>query len=208
MRIPIVVTADTRKLDRVDHDRVPGTERADEGAAEARTSNLPERLARTELPVRIDEVLGLDEHRQIALVRDVEEDGEHASDDRDDEELRQVEHAERVGDRDRADDRHAPDVRPDEHGPAAPPVDPRAGGQRDQQEGELRARGERADFERRRVEGDDREERDGQLGDRATDLADRLASPQQDEVPVLENGGLLRRRSLLLLLGHPVWLPK
>ena len=116
---------------RVDHDRVPGAERADEHASEARAGHLPERLARAELAVGVHEVLGLDEHRQVALVRDVEEHGEHAGDDRDDEELRQVEHAERVGDRDRADDGHAPDVGPDEHRPAAPPVDPRAGGQRD-----------------------------------------------------------------------------
>ena len=201
MRIPIVVTADTRKLERVDQDRVPGAERADEHAAEARAGNLPERLARTELAVRIHEVLGLDKDRQVALVGDVEEDGEHAGDDCDDEELRQVEHAEGVGDRDRADDGHAADVRPDEHRSAAPSVDPRTGGQRDEEEGELRAHGQRADFERRRVEGDDREERDCQLGDRAADLTHRLPRPEKDEVSVLEE------RSLLLL-GHPVWLPK
>ncbi len=201
-----MVTADTRKLERVDHDRVPGAERADEHASEARAGHLPERLARTELAVGVHEVLRLDEDGQVALVGDVEEDGEHAGDDRDDEELRQVEDAEGIGDRDRADDRHAPDVRPDEHGPPAPPVDPRTGGQRDQQEGELRARGERADLERRRVEGDDGEERDGELGDRAADLTHRLPGPEQDEVPVLEERSLLLR--LLRRVSHPVWLPK
>ena len=48
---------------RVDDDRVTRAERADERAAEARAGDLSERLARAELAVGIDEMLGLDEDR-------------------------------------------------------------------------------------------------------------------------------------------------
>ena len=189
------------EADRVDQDGVSRAEHADEGSAEARTRDLSERLARAELAVRVDELLRLDEHRQVALVRHVEEHREHAGDDRDDEELREVEHAEGVGDRYRADDGQAPDVSPDEHRTPAPPIDPRARRQRDQEERELCAGGECADLERGRVERDDREQRERELGDRAAHLADRLARPEEDEVPVLEEGSLPD-------FGHPVWLPK
>ena len=48
----------------------------------------------------------------------------------------------------------------------------------------MRARRQSSGLERRCVERDDREERDGQGGDGAADLADGEPRPQQDEVAI------------------------
>ena len=113
--------------------------------------------------------------------------------------MREVEHAEGVGDRYRADRRA--ECPPDEHWTPAPPIDPRPRAARSGRERGCIARGERADLERGRIERDDRERRkEHELGDRAAHLADRLAQPEQDEVR--SRGGSLPD------FGHPVSLPK
>ena len=97
---------------------------------------------------------------------------------------------------------HAPDVGPDEHRPTPPAVDPRASGQRDQQERELGARGECADLERGRIERDDREQRDASW---VTELPTSLTVwPVQSRTKfaVLEQSGSVSSRTSATRYGY------
>ncbi len=167
--------------DRV-HGHGPGrADQADQAAADTRAGHLREGLGRAELAVAVDQVLLADQDGQVALVGHVEEDGAHPGGDRDCVQLAQGKYAERGGQRDRADDQHPGDVAPDHQPPLGAPVHDGAGRQGDQGEREGRRRGEQADLERGRPEHDDRGQRERELGDGGTHLADRLPAPQQQE---------------------------
>ncbi len=121
---------------------------------------------------------------EIGLVGDVEEHGQDARDERDDEQLDERERTERVGDRNGAEREHPPDVGRHHH-PAAPdPVDPDACGQPDDEEGRGRRRGEERHLEGGGVQRADGEEGDGEKAHLGAELAHRLAPPEQAEVSV------------------------
>ena len=66
------------EADGVEEHGVRGGEELDEHAAEPRAADLRGRAADLELRVAVDDLLALDERRQVRLVRDVEEDLERA----------------------------------------------------------------------------------------------------------------------------------
>jgi len=90
-------------------------------------------------------VVTLDECRKVRLVGDVEEDGQRSGDEADDAELDVRDVRDRGGDGQRAECERAADIGGDEDGPARNAVDPRSGGQREQQEREKLDRAEQRD---------------------------------------------------------------
>ena len=81
-----------------------------------------------------------------------------------------------------SEERRPPEVAEDQDRAPREPVDPDAGGQRDEQEGRELDHVERRDLERADVERDDRDEREGEPGDLRPELADRLRRPELQEV--------------------------
>ena len=174
--------------DRVRRHGAGRADQADQATAQARARHLRERLGRAELAVAVHQVLLGHHHGQVALIGDVEEDGAHAGRDRDRVQLPQREHTEGGGQRHRADDQHPRHVAPDHQPPLGPPVYQGSGRQGDERERGGSGRGQQADLEGGRPEHHDGGQRQGELGDRGTHLADRLPAPQQQEVPVPPQG--------------------
>ena len=111
------------------------TEHADQATAERRTAQLRAGPSQLELGIAIDQLIAPDEGGQIRLIRDIEEDGQHAADEGDDVELGEGEVAQCTDDRDRSYGQGAPDVGDHQDGPAAADsVDPDACRQPDDDE--------------------------------------------------------------------------
>ena len=168
----------------VPHDGVRRRQELDQSACDCRARELPGRARHLELRVPVDEVLAIDERRQVRLVRDVEEDGQDAREEADHEQLGHGQVALEVDDRHRQEQKAASDVADDQHAAARQPVDPHACRQREEEEGQELDRAERGDRERRRVQQLDRDDRQRQLRDRRAELTDRLARPHLHEVAV------------------------
>jgi hypothetical protein len=137
-----------------------------------------------QLRIALDQLVALHERRQVRLVRDVEEDGQHADDEGDGEELQDVERAERVRDRDRSEGERASHVADDQDRPSREPVDPDTGREGEQQERQLLEDGQRRDGEGARMEDVDRRQRQREQRELRAELADRLPGPELEEVPV------------------------
>ena len=167
---------------RVDEDRVRGGRQADDHAAESRPADLRSRAADLELRVAVDQLLPVDERREIGLVRDVEEDGQRADGEADGIELPDRQCAEPVRQRHRRERRRANEVGEDEDRLAPQPVDPDARREREEQEGQEVDGVQGGDLERARVQDDDRRERDREGRHLRPELADRLRRPELQEV--------------------------
>ena len=119
------------------------------------------------------------------LIGHVEEHGADAGDQRDHVQLPDGQDPHELRERDGSQHGRADQVVDDEH-PAKPhPVHPRAGGQPDDEERGGLERGQQADLERRRMQHQDRDQRQCQLADHRAELADRLANPQPPEFEVM-----------------------
>ena len=103
------------KRDGVGPERVRPAEQLDEQAADAVAGQERERAAAVDERVRLDVVLARHEHLDHRAVRDVEEDAQRPGQEGDDVELRPGQVAERVGDRDRADQQRPADVGREHH---------------------------------------------------------------------------------------------
>jgi hypothetical protein len=172
------------EAERVGDDRRAGAEDLHERAAQRRPARLGGRAGRLQLAVALDQPFPADHRRQDRLVADVEQDRRHAGQQRDDEELRERQHAGQRRDRDAREQGAPHDVRADHHRTPPHPVEQDPGGQPDQQErGGLRRR-QQAHLPRCRGQGRDRQQRQRDAPDVRTDLADGLARPQQQEVPM------------------------
>jgi hypothetical protein len=101
-----------------------------------------------------------------------------------------------VGERDRREDGGPTEVADDQDRAAPESIDPHAGRQREEDEGEELDRPEEADLERVRLEHQDRHERDRQHAHLRAELADRLSRPELEEVGMAPEAGDRRR------LGH------
>ena len=165
LRLPDAKDEETRgdEADRVDKDRVWGCEELDEAAAHARAADLSRRAADLELRVALDDLLSLDERRDVRHVRDVEEDGAYPDEESDDEELRQRQDVGDVRDRDRREQCCAPEVAADEDRTPREPIDPHPGRQGEEDERQELDDAERGDLERGRVEHENRREREREL---------------------------------------------
>src|SRR5438874_7509452 len=97
--------------------------------------------------------------QKIRLVRDIEEHGQNAGNERDDEKLPHVERAERIGDRNRRERNCASCVPEDEERATPETIDPYSCGQREDEEGKLFEDRQSSDRERARVEDLDRGDR-------------------------------------------------
>ena len=145
-----------------------------------------------------------DQRRDEALVRDVEEHGRDAHDERDDVHVPDLEGPEQGEDGQCRQGDGADRIRPHHDVTLAHAVDPGAGGEPDDQEGGELGRSEDADLPLAGVEDEHRQHRQRELGDLRAELAERLTAPHRQEVPVtpqrpLRGGGdgrvPLRRRS-------------
>ena len=150
-------------------------DRTDQEAGDARTGDLGGRAADLELRVALEDVLAVDQRRQVRLVGDVEEDGQAAVDEADQVQLPDGQRAEGGGDRDRQQRGRPAQVADDQDRPPAHAVDPHAGGQADQDERQELDRRQQAEFERGDVQDQGGDERDGQRRHLRAELADRLA---------------------------------
>jgi hypothetical protein len=181
--------------------RPGGAYRRDQAAAETRPGELGERLGGAQLAVAVHQVLLPQQDRQVALVGDVEEHRGHAGRHRHHVQLPEGQDTQRPGQRNRPDDERPRDVAGKHDAPLGTPVHEGARGQGDERERGGRGRGQQAHLEGAGLEYDDRGQRERQLGDGRSHLADALAAPEQHEVTVPPQAPLsscLRFRRLLL----------
>ena len=134
---------------RVDGDCRGTADGLDEAAGHTRARHRRDLRAAGELGIALHQVVPADQGGQVGLVRHIEEDGQDAGGQSDDEELGKGETAERIGDRHGAQREHPADVGGDHDPPAAHPVHPDAGRQPDDEEGRRGCRGQQAHFEGR-----------------------------------------------------------
>jgi len=188
--------------DRVEEDRDRRGDDPDEVAGDARPSDLRGRLADLELRVALDELVALDDRRQVALVGDIEEHRQRSRDEGHDIELPDRQGAEQVGDRDRDEGEGPAQVARDHDRAAAEAIDPRPGRQREQDERQELDRAEQREREWLDLEDERRGERDRERADLRAEDADRLGRPDLLEVGVADEtragrsggGGIRARR--------------
>ena len=195
------------KADRIDQDRGGAAYGLDQAAGNARPRDRGDLRAARELCVPLDQVFAPDERRQIRLVGDVEEHGEDAAHQSDDEELRQRQPPGYIGDGHGTDGDDPPQVGGDHDPAAAGAVYPDTGGQPHDEERGSGSRRQQAHLERRCMQRAHREERDREQTHLRSELADRLAAPEQAEVAMSEQDtpghwGTLTRR--LRRIGSPM----
>ena len=187
-----VVPPTDREDERPRHDEAPDVrenrvrrrKEPDERAGDSGPSELSDRRGALKLRVAVDELLARDQGGEVRLVRDVEEHRQHADDERDREQLPDAELAECVCDRNRSERERATHVADDQDGAPGQPVDPHPRGEREQQERQLLEDRERCDRERARMEDVDRDQRQREQAELRAELADRLACPELQKVPV------------------------
>ena len=169
----------------VDEHGVGRREDLDEDAAEAGPADLRGRAADLELRVAVDDLLALDERRQVRLVRDVEEDLERADEEADDEQLRRASarpRSTRSGrSRGAPRGRSRPTIRIGRRGSRSTHT---PAGSVKRMNGRNSDDPERRDLEGAGVEDEDRDERHRELTDLRAELADRLRRPELQEVGV------------------------
>ncbi len=170
----------------VERDGERCADQLDQPAGSGRAADHRDRLHGLELGVALADVLGLDDVGQVALVGDVEEDRAAAHHQCDHQHLREGEHVEGPGEGERGEREAADQVVGHQHPLLAPPVDPGARRQPDDEEGEELAGREQAHLERARVEHLHGEDGDGQHGELRAELAQRVAEEQLAEVVVAE----------------------
>ena len=169
---------------RVADDGVRRGDGGDERAGRARAADLRDGDRELQLRVPVDEVLAVDEGGEVRLISDVEEDGEDPDEELKDEQVPDLQHAREPEDRDEREQNGARRVADDEDPAAAQAIDPDARGEGEEDEGEEAQHAEERELDRARVQVDRGEPRDGELRDLRSDLADRLARPELEEVRV------------------------
>lgn len=129
-------------------------------------------------------MLARDERGEVRLVRDVEEDGADPDEEPDHVELPERQRVRDIRNRNAGKEYGSPEVACDQDRAARQPVNPDPGREREEDEGEELDRSERRDLERRGVENEHGGERQRELRDLSTKLADGLRRPQLEEVAV------------------------
>ena len=163
---------------RVDGDGDRGGHELHQCAGNARARDLRHRATHLQLAVALDQVVAVDQRRQVRLVGDVEEHREDAGQQAHQVELLDAQRAEQGGDRNRAEQERAAEVGEDQDGSAPQTVDPDAGEQAEQQERREFEGAQQPHLARRRVEHQRRRQRNGQQTDLAAKARNRLPSPQ------------------------------
>jgi hypothetical protein len=168
----------------IDRDCVRSAERTYQYSGETGAGYLRCGAADFELRVALTDLVSLDERRQIRLIRDVEEHGQHSSDKPDCIELTERECACEVSERDRGKRGGSAPVRRDKDWTPPQPVDPHARGKAEQHERQELDDAESGDLEGACVEDEDRRQGQRQVGDLAPELAHGLSRPQTQEIAV------------------------
>ena len=135
-----------------------------------------------QLAVAVDQLRRRDQDRQVGLVVHVDEDGQHTAHQGHHEQLGHGEHAGRPGDRDAGEHERPACIAGDHFPSPRQAIDDHTGGQPHQQERHRRRRRQEADLEGSDVQSCDGQQREGQKADLASQAADRLTTPQHQEV--------------------------
>ena len=188
---------------RVEGDRERRADELDEEAGDGRPGDRRGRARELELRVALDQLVALDDARQVRLVGDVEEDLERARQEGDDVDLDEREPAAEEGDRDGCQEHRARDVGADEDRPPPHPIDPHARRQREEDPGQEADDAQDAELEGLGAEDQRGQQRNAEQRDLVAELADRLAGPELHEValppqarPMRDGGGELFGRRL------------
>ena len=176
----------TEVADGIDKDCHGRGEEPDDPTAERLAKDLGRRLADLQLGIALDELVALQDRRQVGLIGDVEEDRHQPVHEPDDVQLPDRQAAQRIGDRDRHEHRGTTEVADDKDPPFREAIDPHARRQREQEEGQELDRRQQADFAGRRVQQHGRDERDRDLADLGTEQRDGRGRPEASEVLVSE----------------------
>ncbi len=172
--------------ERVGDDRERRADQADERPAEAGSDHAGRRLARLELGVALHQLVGSHERGQVRLVRDIEEDRRDAGDEADRVELPDRQCSQRPRGRDGAERHESHEVPGDQDRTPPKPVDPRARGEREQEERQELEDAKQGHLEDARLQGHRRDVRDREEAHLRAELADRLADPEATVVVVAE----------------------
>ena len=167
---------------RVERDRERRADELDEEAGDGRPGDRRGRARELELRVALDQLVALDDARQVRLVGDIEEDLERARQEGDNVDLDEREPVAEEGDRDGCQERRARDVGTDEDGPAPHPIDPHARRQREEDPRQEADDAEDAELEGISVQDQRGQQRHAEQRDLVAELADRLAGPELHEV--------------------------
>ena len=168
----------------IDGHRLRAPDPLDQETGDGRPRHLGGGATDLELRVALEQVRTVHQHRQIGLVGDVEEHRKNAGTERDDVELFEGQHVEQVGDRDRSDGQHAAQVAGDHDRAAPKPIGVDAGDQAQRGKGQELEPRQHPNLEGTGMENQDRHGGDGEEGHLAAELADRLAGPEFEKVPV------------------------
>ncbi len=168
----------------------------DEATRHTRTGHRRHLCAAGELGVALHQMFPTHQRREVRLIGDIEEDGENATGQSDDEELDEGQSTDGVGDRDGAQGENPSQVRADHETAAAHTIHPHPGWEADDEKGRGRRRREQPHFEGRGVQRLHGQERDGEQAHLRAQFADGLAAPEQPEVPVASEGSLGHRRTI------------
>lgn len=178
---------------RVDEDRDRRREDRDDPAGERLAEDLRGGCADLELRVSLDEILSLQDRRQVRLVGDVEEDRHDPVDEADDVELPDRQDVKRIGDRDRDEHQPAPEIADHEDPLPREAIDPDARRQREQQERQELDRHQQPDLARRGVQQHRRDERDRDLAHLRPEQGHGGGRPEACEVGLPEKAASARR---------------
>ena len=184
----------SQERDGVERHRDRRPQDPDQDAGQPRPDHLGGRPADLELRVALLELVAGDDGREVALVGDVEEDGQDADGEADDVELDDGQDAEQERERDGRQGEGSPQVAGDHHRAASQPVDPHACREPDQEERQEVDDVEEGDLEGGRLQDVDGDEGDRQRADLRPELADRLGRPQPHEVGVAQEARRWRGR--------------
>ena len=185
LRIPRMKSPEATKLSASRSTAYGAVKTSHEHAAEARAADLRRRAADLELRVPLDDLVAVDERREVRHVRDVEEDLEDPDEEADDEELPERQDVCDVRDGDRRGESAArpksPTIRIGRRGRRSTQT---PAGSVKRMNGRNSTVVERGDLEGAGVEDEDRNERQREPADLRAELADRLGRPQLQEVAV------------------------
>lgn len=121
------------------------------------------------------------EDREECLRGDLEEKGQNADEEGDEQQQLQVEDAGDGGEWDGQQEGGTAEIGGDEDGSAAMAVDPDADEETEEEGGDTTGRAEKPHLERGRVQGDDSDEREGEEGDLGAEQGDTVADPEHAE---------------------------
>ena len=173
------------EADGVEDDRNGRAQQVDEDARQDPDRRAARRAADLQLRVPLDELVPVDERRQIRLVGNVEEDGRDPDEEAHCKELPDRQRIECVRDRDRDQEPRARKISEDENRTTRQTIDPHSRRQADEDEREKLDDVQGRDLEHRRVQHDHRGERQRERAELRPELTDGLRRPELEKIRVL-----------------------